>query len=282
MIYIALNILLSSLFLLLIRWLQHRPVDILTVGAVNYIVGAVGALLMYLPTGSRAYSVASCVFGAINGAAYFVSFFLLLSTMRWKGAALAAVLSRLSILVPVLCGILIWHERPSALQSVGIALACVSLTLVGRGRLTFRVGDLPWYAPIHMGAFFLIAGSSRLAQEAHSHMAGGHEEPSFLLALFGVAAIASAAMLLFRRKVPQPAELLYGAIIGLANVSQTFFILKALEGYAGYVVFPVVSAGGLVLTALVAAFLLDERLTRRSYVGIALAVLALTLLQANW
>jgi len=282
LVYIALNILLSSLFLLLIRWLQHRPVDVLSVGAINYIVGAVGALLMFLLGASRAYSVPSCALGAINGVAYFVSFFLLLSTMRWKGAALAAVLSRLSILVPVLCGILIWHERPSSLQSVGIALACVSLTLVGRGRLTFRVGDLPWYAPLHMAAFFLIAGSSRLAQEAHSHMAGSEEEPAFLLALFGVSAVASAAMLLARGKLPQRAELVFGTVIGLANVGQTYFILKALEAYAGYVVFPVVSAGGLVLTAFVAAFLLDEKLTLRSYVGIAVAVIALTLLRSNW
>lgn len=282
MIYIALNILLSSLFLLLLRWLQHRPVDILSVGAVNYIVGALGALLMYLLAGSRDSSLLSCVFGAVNGASYFIAFFFLLSTMRWKGAAQAAVLSRLSILLPILGGIWIWHERPSDLQSVGIALACLSLTLVGRGRLSFSVSDLPWYAPIHMAAFFLIAGSSRLAQKAFSHLGGSHEEPAFLLAAFGVAAVASVAMLLGRRKAPRPAELIFGAIVGLANVSQTFFVLKALEAYAGYIVFPVTSAGGLVLTALVAAYLLEERLTLRSYVGIAVAVLALALLRADW
>ena len=69
-------------------------------------------------------------------------------------------------------------------------------------------------------------------------------------------------------------------MLGTANMLQSHFILKALKEFEGYIVFPVVSAGGLIFTTLVATWFLGERLTNRTYVGISLATIALLLL--NW
>jgi multidrug transporter EmrE-like cation transporter len=66
--------------------------------------------------------------------------------------------------------------------------------------------------------------------------------------------------------------------MGGANFLQTHFILKSLNYFEGFVVFPVTSAGGLVLTTLVATGMLGERLTGKSKFGIVLASLALVLL----
>ena len=143
------------------------------------------------------------------------------------------------------------------------------------------MSELPWYAPLHMALFFFIAGASRLGQEAFHQTAAPLEKPAFLLAGFTLAAVGSIIQLLVRRRVPGRDEMLFGAGIGLANVSQTFLILKALDAYEGFVVFSMVSAGGLVFTALVAVFLMGEKLTRSACVGIAVATLALVMLQMN-
>lgn len=281
MIYILLHIILSSVFMLGMRWGQRRRQDILSVGAVNYIVGGLVALLLFLMDGVTAVSASAATYGAVNGTAYFIAFFFVITTLRWKGAALATVVTRLSIVVPVVVAFFVWQERPSTLQSVGIVLACVSLTLIGRGKLDVSVSRLPWYASMHMTLLFLIGGSSRLAQEAFQHTAGRLQIPAFLLVGFGVAAAASVVMLLGRGRRPGRVELILGSVIGVANVSQTFFVLKALAVYPGFVVFPVAGAGGLVLTALVAVAFLEERLTWLSYSGIGFAALALVLLQMN-
>ena len=244
-------------------------------------VGCVGALLLFQLDEVKAFSIAACVSGATTGGAYFVAFFFLASTLRWRGAALASVVSRLSILIPILCGILIWHEQPSAMQYAGIVLACVALGLIRRGRLHLNMSELPWYAPLHMALFFIVAGVSRLGTEAFHQTAAPYEKPAFLLAVFGLSAFASVILMLIRRRLPGREELIFGAGIGLANVSQTFVILKALDVYDGFVVFSMVSAGGLVFTALVAVFLMGEKLTRGSCVGIAIAAIALVMLQSN-
>ena len=281
MIYIVINILLSSAFILGTRWAQHRQTDILSVGAVNYIVSFVCALLVFQLDETKAVSIAACASGATTGAAYFVAFFFLATTLQWKGAALASVVSRLSILVPILCGILIWHEQPSTMQYAGIALACVALGLIRRGRLHLDMSQLPWYAPLHVALFFVVAGVSRLGTEAFHQTAASYEKPSFLLAAFGLSAFASVLLMLIRRRLPGRQELLFGAGIGLTNISQTFVILKALDVYDGFIVFSMVSAGGVVFTTLVAVFLMGEKLTRASCIGIAIATIALVMLQAN-
>ena len=281
MIYIVINIVFASAFILGTRWAQHRQTDILNVGAVNYLVGFVGALMVYQLDETRAFSIPAVASGATTGAAYFVAFFFLASTLRWRGAALASVFSRLSILIPILCGIVIWHEQPSPMQYAGIVLACFALALIRRGRLHFNLAQLPWYAPLHMTLFFIIAGVSRLGQEAFHQTASPHEKPAYLLAVFGLSGLASIVQMIARRRLPGRQELVFGTGIGVANICQTFVMLKALDAYDGFVVFSMVSAGGLVFTALVAVFLMGEKLTRASCLGIAIAAVALVMLQGN-
>ena len=67
--------------------------------------------------------------------------------------------------------------------------------------------------------------------------------------------------------------------MGVANILQSHFILKSLEHFPGFVVFPFTSAGAVGFTTLVATYLLGEQLNRRTLVGISIAVLALFLLR---
>ena len=70
-----------------------------------------------------------------------------------------------------------------------------------------------------------------------------------------------------------------GIVLGSANLLQSDFILQALKELPAFVVFPLASAGGLVVTTLAATFFLGEKLTRKAYIGIGLAAIALVLLR---
>ena len=101
----------------------------------------------------------------------------------------------------------------------------------------------------------------------------------FLVSAFLSSAIPSLALLLWKRKLPTTSEWLFGAGLGISNLLQTWFILKSLEAFPGYVVFPITSAGSLLFTTLVAVCFLKERLTGQSYAAIAIAIIALALLR---
>lgn len=86
-------------------------------------------------------------------------------------------------------------------------------------------------------------------------------------------------MLMWRGR-PRKREWVIGVGLGTVNILQTYFMLVSLRYFQGYVVFPVSSAGGVVLTALVAILLLGENVHRRALGGIVLAAASLVLL--NW
>lgn len=131
--------------------------------------------------------------------------------------------------------------------------------------------------------FFVLCGLSRIAQEAFKHVVEFEQQPAqratFCLAAFVAAGVPSLLLLIVRKKKICASEFGFGFAMGITNILQTVFILIALQHYAGFIVFPVSSAGGVVLIALIATAFLGETLTWTTIVGIAVSVVAVFLLQ---
>lgn len=286
MIHLILNILFASTFMLSIKWVQVRQrEDVVCVGAINYIVAALWVLPEFLRSANdldvdSSSLVAAITTGVTMGSCYFVAYFFVIYTIKKVGAASSSVVGVLSILVPILCGIAIWNEKPNGLQLVGVLFAFVSLLLIGWKKGSAKDEKRRWFTPFILMCFFVLAGLSRLSQEAFKHVSEPDYRPTFLFAAFLVAAIPSLAILIYRRKWPSWRELGLGFAMGASNILQSHFILKALQSFDGFVVFPVTSAGALVLTTVVANQVLGEKLNRRTVAGIAIAVVALVML--NW
>lgn len=281
MFYLICNVIFASAFTLCIKWVQVRQrEDIITVGPINYITAALLILPEYWLSISGVPDVNAVLTGGWMGACYFIAFFFVIQAIRWVGAAATTVISVLSLLLPIGCGVVLWDEVPNAYQAAGIVLALTALVLIAAQKSRDGESERPWFAPLVLLTFFLLAGLSRLAQATFGHVSVEEQRPAFLLAAFGTAAVPSVMLLAGRRKRIQRTEFAFGVGLGTANILQTHFILKSLDRFPGFIVFPVVSAGGLILTTLIATRLLGERPTPRTYSGIGIAVVALVLL--NW
>jgi drug/metabolite transporter (DMT)-like permease len=280
-IYVLLNVILSSFFILCIKWVQGRKYDIIGVGMVNYVVAALFGSVLLFRSEPTPFSWSSILTGTLNGVCYFTAFFVLIQAVIWKGAAHITLVSRLSIVLPLIAGVSIWGDRPGILQLLGITLACGALALTVRRGSDLPSVEKPRFALLILVTFFLIAGGSRLAQEIFRHVCQPEERAAFLITAFGLTAAGAIAVQAARRTAPRFSDWAVGSILGLANLGQTFFILKALEYYPGYIVFPMSSAGGLLFTTVVAVLVLKERLSAQSYLGISLATCALALLHPH-
>ena len=281
MIYLLLNIVFGSLFVLCIKWVQVRNrEDIITIGMINYIAGAFASLPEFVQSHPSVVTPEALVTGGLMGGCYFIAFFFVVYAIKWIGVASSNVIGALSILCPILAGIYIWRETPNLFQTWGVGLALLALSMIGGAAGKPLPLNRKWIVPLILVSFFLLAGISRLSQEAFRHLCDAEERPVFLFTAFSLAAIPSAVVLGLRKKRIVWREWGIGALLGTTNILQSHFILKALKEFPGYIVFPVVSAGGLIFTTLVATWLLEERLTRRAYFGIGFATIALLLL--NW
>ncbi len=273
-----LQTILGSSFILCVRWSQQRDNNVLTIGIVNYVVGAIASVFWFLVWGKGWFTPSVLLTGGLNGICYFCSFLLLIVIVSVKGAAITTIIARLSILLPILYGILVWSERPSVWQSIGILLAMTSLGLVGNRRTNVARQDHAWYVAGLPILFFLLAGTGRISQDMFNHLCQPEQRPAHLAIAFSVAAVPSTILFIVRRQWPTVVEWVMGTILGLINVIQVYCLLKALQVYPDYIVFPVTSAAALVFTTLMAVWMLKERLRLTTYAGIGFSVCALVLL----
>ena len=303
--------------MLTIKWLHVRGREnVITVGAINYIVAAFAFLPEFLSASEPIVTTNALWTGSLMGASYFIAYFFVIYAIKWVGASASTVIAALSLLIPIVCGVYIWGEDPNTFQVVGVGLSLLALSLIGgkpkhsanAGAQEINQPDNPmpdnpmpdspmpnsqdswlkklanqrWFMPAILVIFFILCGLSRLAQEAFKHVCEEPQRPTFIVTAFTLAAIPSSILLIKRRKSIVLSELGMGCLMGVANVLQTHFILKALDVFDGFIVFPVVGAGGLILTAVVATGLLGERISRKTTIGIAIACLALTLLNLDF
>ena len=253
---------------------------------------------------ARSPVMGAMITGGAMGGIYFIAFFFAIYAIKTVGASSASVVSVLSILMPIIVASFYWGQHPNTLQIIGIGLALVALSLIGaqkkpkqpavsavelasesstepapiKNAPTEPVAPAPWVIPTVLIVFFLLCGCSRIFQEAFKFVSQPHLRPVFLFSAFTIAGIPSLILLINRRRWLTPLEVTFGIFLGLSNILQTHFILKAFEYFAGFIVFPVSSAGGVLLTTVLATGLLGERLTKRTCIGIAIAVVALFLL----
>ena len=297
----------------MIKWVQNRGrEDLNSVGALNYLVGLAASTPFFLGLCSypglesqmdinHSWWVAVAC-GSTMGASYFTAYFFVSYCIAKVGVPATAVVGALSILLPIACGILIWGERPAAIQYLGMALAMGALVLVALGpslipsrnsRLADGPGDGGRSVPRHkprpaffsvatlvLAGFYLLAGTNRLAQEAFKYESEAGYLPTYLFFAFLCSSIPSAVLLISKQRLPTRMELAFGTAMGLANFLQSFGVLAALQSFDGYIVYPAISAGSLIVTSLVASLFLGDTLDRWTAFGVILAVLALVLLRA--
>jgi drug/metabolite transporter (DMT)-like permease len=296
--YLAFYVIFSSIFTLCIKWVHVRgKEDIITAGAINYIVAAMIIAPWFFLDGQQTGNRAAIVAGGSMGLMYFINFFFVTWCVRVVGVSSTTVVGVLSLLMPIIYAAIVWGSQPHWLQTIGIALAFVSLILIGLkpdrqataldGKATSlekgakvepKGKTVSWKAPLILGCFFLLCGFSRIAQESFKYESVASQKPTFLLAAFVASGIPSIVLLLWRRKRILPMEAAIGIAMGVANGSQTWFTLKSLDAMAGYIFFPVSSAGGIIFTMFVAVLWMQEKISRRALIGIGVAVVALVMM----
>ena len=288
MIYLILQIVFSSLFGLMIKWIQSQNrSDLVTVGMINYVLAAVSLLVIALAryamfglgnVADHSAATWAMVTGLAMGTSYLLAYFFVNESIRTAGVSVTTVMATLSILFPITMAAILWREIPVASQWLGIDLAIVAIgMIVVKWPLSgFRLTSMS--ASMALLFFFLLCGVNRLAQDAFKHLSAAEYRFAFLLAAFSCAGGLAGIVLLRRRKPIGGQEFVLGCILGWINVLQTLLILKCLELYPGFLVFTLTSAGTIVFTVIVSTLFLGETLSRRAWWGIGLAILALGLL----
>lgn len=295
MAYLLLRILFTVLFSHLLRFSQARCRRPLLAAAINYLVAAVAGLVWVLLSGA-AWHPHTMLLGAVAGITYVTSLMLILPSMRISGISITGAVVQLSLMVPVAVAIWRFGEQPNRWQSAGIALTVVALPLLSAGRGTASDAPKMRWSPLIL-LLFASTGISQVVMKEYSALRPPSELPVYTFSLFAASTVCTFLWLAWESRFARPVESetsnspdgvpqtygewLLGTLLGGANVLQLVFLLMALEALPAVIVFPVSAALGITANALASAVLWGERPSFAAWLGIALSVCAVVLLNLH-
>lgn len=283
MLWLLGSILLNAFIFVLFRRVGQLGLPLLPVVVLNYAVCfALGVLLGAPVFEATTYSSLWWVLGLVEGV-LFVSFFFLIGYLTHRsGIAYTTVLSKLSVVIPVLAAIVLFNESLAPVQWLGVGATLVATVLVN-ARAQGQTLPRDW----RLGALLFIGTGVIDTNFKVFDAYFGAQVPvaTFLTFVFGTAGVTGGLVWALRRGAYRlgPRVAVAGLLLGLVNYGALLCLLEALNYLPAALFFPLNNIGQLVLATGAGLWLFRERLSPTNGWGLALALLGIVLLTfAQW
>ena len=282
MIYLLLSVLFSTGLFVIFKYFGIYKVDVLKAIFVNYIVAfSMGFLLAEKKIPINEIYLQSWFTGALILGALFVSiFFVMAMTAQKNGVSVASIAGKMSVVVPVFFGIILYNESVTLLKVLGIiiALVAVYLSSVKEEKLE-KNGTLIF--PILL---FLGSGTiDTLLKYIQTNYVLNEDVSIFSGSLFGIAAffgfIILAIKSIKKREAFGVKNIVAGIILGVPNYFSIIFLIKALQNknFESSTLFTINNVAIVIVSTLVGLLLFKEKFSVKNKIGVALAVLGIVL-----
>lgn len=242
----------------------------------NYLTAASIMALLVLSNGGGNVSAFTIGLGAITGLTYSAGMYLNLKLMGKRGAAITSSMIQLAVLIPIGVSVFFYGETISSTQLIGIILAVSSLPLLAAKPMEKLELDRE-VIPMILVAITVV-GFSQLSSKILVQSGLEAQNNYFFLAVFSSAALLVSPLAWRNRSGIKRRDGLFGLGVGMFNVAANRFLLLALTTLPGAIVFPVSSAGSLLLVSISAIILFKEKVSQVNLAGILLTLAAVVLI----
>lgn len=282
MLSIVLTIVAFNILIIIFKLFAKLNVDNLQALIVNYFVAGCCGLYFSDVSFSFNYVLTSdwIFHAAIIGILFIVTFNLYATGTQKVGIAVTTVANKLSLFIPVAIALIIYpNEQITTLKIIGFLLAVVGIYLSStqNKKLSF---DKKYFWLIII--VFVGQGiADTIFNHAQQTVVDEADKGLFFMSLLLIAGVSGIFILLGKSVQQKPQfklkNLIGGIALGLPNFASLIFFFNALEssGLEASQVFPVVSMGVVVLSALVGLILFKEKLTTANWLGLAFAVFSI-------
>ncbi|MBA3986456.1 MAG: EamA family transporter [Flavobacteriales bacterium] len=279
MIYLVLSVLVASSLLVIFKLFEKYKVNNVHAIVINYVVAFIcGLLSAPVVMSPIEISKQSWFFGALGLGMLFIFIFNIMAiTTQKSGLSVASVATRMSVVIPITFGFIFYNESFGVVKILGILLALVAVFLASvKSKDGFKVRNL--FFP-----FLLFLGSGTIDSSLkfiENFYVKEENIAIFSASLFGFAGIFGILFLVIKRNLRiRWKSILAGICLGIPNYYSVVFIMKALatEGMDSSTVFTINNVGVVALSTLLGLLLFKERLLRKNWIGILLAILSIFL-----
>ncbi|RKE95063.1 DMT family transporter [Ichthyenterobacterium magnum] len=283
MIYLLLSITASTLIFIIFKLFNYYKIDTLQAIVTNYIIACIYGLLS-CDASIQLTEIANAkwFYGAFALGFLFIFVFNIMAlTAQRNGLSVASVASKMSVIIPIIFGIYVYNESVGTQKILGILLALIAVYLASvksKTKINFKK-NLRFPLLLFIGAGTIDTSIKYL----ETTYVAENGVPLFSATIFAFAGIIGLSILIFKiakRDFRFESKNIYGGIIlGIVNYYSIIFLLKALnfEGAESSSIFTVNNVAIVMLSCLLGLFFFKERITKKNWLGIGLAIVSIFL-----
>jgi len=242
----------------------------------NYLTAAILTAAITITSPQTTPTTFTLALGAITGITYTAGMYLNLTLMGKRGAAITSSMIQLAVIIPITTSVLFYGETITTTQLTGILLAITSLPLLAskpNQKLEIDKTILPMIL-----LTILVVGFSQTSSKILIQSGLETQNNYFFLAIFTSASLLVAPIAYRNRNQINPTDATYGIGVGTFNLLSNRALLLALTTLPGAIVFPVSSAGSLLMVTIAAIILFKEKTSRANITGIIMTLIAVVLI----
>jgi len=281
MFYLISAIILSTAIVVTFKLFERFEINIAQAIVTNYLVASgLGFLLSENPIFSEIPGKEWFIYAMICGITLIITFNIFAVSAQKAGIAITAVSSKMSVVIPIIFGVLIYKESVGIIKIIGIFAALFSFYL------TFRKGKderKPDFRYLILPILLFLGNGLNDTMLKHSERNFIHGDTIVFLSTaflfsFLIGLIILAVSSILKKKRIQLKNILAGLILGLLNWGSTYFFLKGLGIFESTFFFPVFNVSIVVLSALTGYFVFKEKLSGVNWAGVFIAAVSIILI----
>lgn len=283
MYFLALSIVCSTLNHLIFKAFQRWNIAILSAIVTNYLICI---FIGYVSLDKAIFNVSLWhqkwfFYSWVQGCLFIGSFFFMgLATQR-SGIGVAALSSRLAVVIPILAAFILYGDSLNFFKLTGILGAIIALYLGSTESESLKKLKKD-ATPILPLALFILFGFhltfAKYVQEFHLNRISYHGYVMFAFASAFLIGLSTLAYCLVRGTIAiGRREIGAGIILGINNYGSIYFLIRALgqDGWESSVIFPTISVAVVILSFLGGSVLFGEGVSRRKRIAMTVGVVAI-------
>jgi len=282
-IYLLLSILFNAVLFVIIKLFAKFNIDALQALVVNYFVAFLVGLFFLDSSIVLTEIITEDWFkgSILLGFVFISTFYATTLTSQRNGLSVASVASKMSVIIPISLGVILYNENLGFIKIIGILLALVAVYFTSKKETgeVQQASNLLYPILVFIGAGTIDA-SLKYLQTFHvpSEKIGLFSSVTFFCAF--TVGILTILFLTLRGKIQFAGRNILGGIaLGLPNYFSLYFLVKMLEAKAfeSATLFTIHNIAIVIVSTFAGILFFKERISLRNAFGIGLALFALFL-----
>ena len=288
MINLIITITTFSAMVMLFKYFDKIGVNNLTAITFNYFTAGILALFSYRVENSIIelksninLNLLTC--SLIVGVLFVITFNLYAFTAQKIGITLSTIANKMSMIIPILIGLILFKEEVTMIKVIGIFLAIGAIIFSSKEDKKSK--KLSQVNMLILSLLFIGQGlADGILNWAQKNILNSDNMNLFFTLTFLSAGLAGGLYIFYKIKTSNfkmnKKSILWGITLGIPNYLTLLYFIKSLKNdlFSSYQVFPIVNIGVIVLCTILSVILFKEKVSFYKWIGVGFGILAISLI----